>query len=370
MKTTKLAKLTSILLIGAFTLPAIGDDANVETTPQKTEPAVNAEAQTGATADVGVGQKFEDAAFSRYVNISNLGRAWATLDASLMTDVALQLSEGERVLLRSHKVFAAEDVIDTAVKLATEQNDEESLRRLRQFAERADNRKLIERIELAQSLGESSRAAQSVRVSISEMTPDSLAQYRSLKSDIIAADVLGDPRGLRELHHEVDGIPGLTQEQRADLRDDIESRLSVLDANESLGGASRSLAEDPADSNNPNPEHEEFSDALNLLAAESRVDDGALIAAGVLGVVGAAINAASNQNRPNISAQPPYQPQGIPPYYPPYPGPYPPQPYPGPYPPQGNPGQWPQGGVSYPRSCSCQHCVTKHRGRYCANYHN
>src|SRR5690349_11388462 len=42
-----------------------------------------------------------DPAFDKYVDISLLGRAWSSKDSALLTDIALQLAEGERVLMRA-----------------------------------------------------------------------------------------------------------------------------------------------------------------------------------------------------------------------------------------------------------------------------
>src|SRR3990170_1248000 len=53
-------------------------------------------------------KELRDPAFDRYVNLALLGTAWADLDSSLMTDVAFQLIEGERVLVRPHRVISTD----------------------------------------------------------------------------------------------------------------------------------------------------------------------------------------------------------------------------------------------------------------------
>src|SRR5690348_10316522 len=47
--------------------------------------------------------EFSDPAFARYVDVYAAGRALLDGDAAALTDAALALAEGERVLLRQHK---------------------------------------------------------------------------------------------------------------------------------------------------------------------------------------------------------------------------------------------------------------------------
>src|SRR4051794_9036967 len=48
-------------------------------------------------------KKLQDAAFDQYVDIQLMAHAVDALDAELLTDVGLQLAEGERILLRPHQ---------------------------------------------------------------------------------------------------------------------------------------------------------------------------------------------------------------------------------------------------------------------------
>ena len=48
-----------------------------------------------------------DPAFGQYIDIRLLWQGWGSMDAGMLTDAALQLAEGERVLMRSHKAGSA-----------------------------------------------------------------------------------------------------------------------------------------------------------------------------------------------------------------------------------------------------------------------
>jgi len=71
-----------------------------------------------------------DSAFDIYVNPLHIGQAWHSADAALMTDVALQLAEGERVLFRARKGFSAKEAFEVAVRIATERQDKAALERI------------------------------------------------------------------------------------------------------------------------------------------------------------------------------------------------------------------------------------------------
>jgi hypothetical protein len=76
-----------------------------------------------------------DPAFSKYVDLSLLAQAMAGPDASLLTDVALAIAEGERILVRNHRSgLNSEDLMARAVKLAARTGDKETLDRVSKAA--------------------------------------------------------------------------------------------------------------------------------------------------------------------------------------------------------------------------------------------
>ena len=72
------------------------------------------------TDDTEIPSDLADPAFDRYVDLSLLGTAWDLGDASLMTDVALQHTEGQRVLMRPHRAIVPEKLLEVAARLAIE----------------------------------------------------------------------------------------------------------------------------------------------------------------------------------------------------------------------------------------------------------
>jgi hypothetical protein len=81
-----------------------------------------------------------DSAFEAYVSPELFQKATESLDAELLTDVALQLAEGERVLQRPHQGIGSEAVARLAYRLA---KDDSTKARLKNAAEKAGNQKLV-----------------------------------------------------------------------------------------------------------------------------------------------------------------------------------------------------------------------------------
>ncbi len=99
----------------------------------------------------------DDAAFDIYVNPHHIGHAWYSADAALMTDVALQLAEGERILVRSRKGLSAKEAFEVAVRVATERQDKVALERIAKYAALAKNSELAASAAAAQKLASVSR---------------------------------------------------------------------------------------------------------------------------------------------------------------------------------------------------------------------
>lgn len=85
----------------------------------------------------------DDPAFARHVDLLLLGTAWDNHDAALMTDVGLQLAEGERILMRPHKAVKSEQVIELATYLAGARKDKPTLLRIKKVAESRKDQQLM-----------------------------------------------------------------------------------------------------------------------------------------------------------------------------------------------------------------------------------
>src|SRR4051812_1913645 len=55
-----------------------------------------------------------DVGFERYVDPEMLASAWDAKDAELLTDLALQIAEGERILLRPRRGISADQALHVA----------------------------------------------------------------------------------------------------------------------------------------------------------------------------------------------------------------------------------------------------------------
>ncbi len=99
-------------------------------------PAEVAEFESVNRSDLTDALAGDDPAFSRYVDLTLLERAMSDLNASLLADVALELAEGERVLVRPHECGLTSDkLVAKAAALALRMNDPETIKRLEQAAD-------------------------------------------------------------------------------------------------------------------------------------------------------------------------------------------------------------------------------------------
>lgn len=113
-----------------------------------------------ALADDATNGKITDPAFDMYVNPETLELARSNADASLMLDVAMQLAEGEKVLLRSHRGVSADDMLKLAAKVATAKGDEATQARFKKAVEKLGKSNLTAEFDtIAKLAGESRNAA-------------------------------------------------------------------------------------------------------------------------------------------------------------------------------------------------------------------
>ena len=209
-------------------------------------------------------QDVEDPAFDRYVDLGLLTLAWEELDASLMTDVALQLREGERILARPHKAVQSEQLLALALRLATQQRDKETLARLdRALADRG-TKQLQAQLKATQSLLAESRGNNVGKVDPDTTSVEALAQYKTLKNDLLRARLLGDLDSLERLGQELAVLPlnDTLKQQLAELAK-LESAadLGAVQDNQKLGrvlalleqGSRRGGAVRPMGGNNARP---------------------------------------------------------------------------------------------------------------------
>jgi len=187
------------------------------------EPPVAGRAD-GPAADappgLGAATELDDPAFDRYVDMGAAGRAWQGQDAAALADAALQLAEGERVLMRTHRSGAsAADLLGLAAGLAADKKDKATLDRLAKAADARGDKALAARVGAARKLAEAARAADpALLFPVETTTPEEFAAFRTLLDDIRAARLAGDADKLRAIEQELPDAPGLAPERRDYLK--------------------------------------------------------------------------------------------------------------------------------------------------------
>src|SRR5262249_7625394 len=153
----------------------------------------------------------EDRAFTRYVDLALVRTALTERDSALLCDVALQLAEGERVLLRSHKGLPASRMFAVALEVAFQNGDKTTLARLvKAFQSRKEDEKLLARAEAALKLAGKARAVKAdLLVSPDAMSVEGLVLYRSFLEQIKLAKTLKDREKLDELEKGIGSLPDL-----------------------------------------------------------------------------------------------------------------------------------------------------------------
>src|SRR5262249_52298857 len=120
-----------------------------------------------------------DPGFDRYVDLRLVGDAWRQMDPALLTDVALQLAEGERALKRPHRSLPCAKLLETAARLAADKNDKPSLERLAKAASLYANQALAGQVAASLKLASEARAVDPAAVvSVETTTPETFARYR------------------------------------------------------------------------------------------------------------------------------------------------------------------------------------------------
>lgn len=185
-----------------------------------------------------------DVGFSRYVDLDLLRSALNDRDASLLCDVALQLTEGERILLRSHKGLPASKVFRMALDVATEKRDKETLGRLLRAAKGQGRKELVEVIETTiKTAGPRRKVDMSLLVAPDSMSVEALVIYRGVLEQIKLAASLNDRERLEELEKSIARIPDLEERQRTGLKKMItDARKNLPEKSEEGDDLLRKLA--------------------------------------------------------------------------------------------------------------------------------
>lgn len=194
------------LFLSALVILAIGDKGHLARSQEAlkaAQPASNASSADesleeseghvieGAASEP-LSEQVADPGFERYADVRLLKTAYEQVDSALMTDVALQLAEGERVLLRPHQAISAKSAILAAAELAAKKGDQSSLKRLQKHLANGGDQELVKRLQALVSLSAQQRAATpDLDVKIDTLTPNEAEIVRGVTRDLERAKYLG-----------------------------------------------------------------------------------------------------------------------------------------------------------------------------------
>lgn len=154
----------------------------------------------------------QDRAFDRFVELTYLGEAWQELSPAKLADCGLQLAEGERVLLRSHRAIEAERVLAYAIELAGSQADGITLGRL------ARSEAIQKSASLSELLMDARQHLEATELR-SAAAPQSQADilYKAVHDDIQEALLTHSAKEAAVLRNLLADLPSLSDSQKREL---------------------------------------------------------------------------------------------------------------------------------------------------------
>ena len=176
--------------------------------------------------------KQADPVFEQYGSVKRLASAWKVMDSALMTDAALQFAEGERVLLRSHKLITAAQAFDLAIRMATENKDKDSLARLAKALERTGDKDRLGQVNLALKTAGAARAVDPL---LSQGSLEVRLAIEAVQVEIQSARVASSKPHLEAIEKSLADLP-INDKQRAALK------KAVSDARESISDDNKTAA--------------------------------------------------------------------------------------------------------------------------------
>ncbi len=190
----------------AIATPAAAADVPAEPSQEVETPAP--EGVKASAAKLEAKSLRQDPTFERYVDVRLLRAAFRSLNPELMTDVAAQFVEGERVLHRSHASISAAEIVRFALSVANRKQDQASLVRLAAIAGRLGDEELVAELTTAAQLADESRAIEpGLAVSVSDTSVRAFAAYQKLLQEIDRRVLRGDVGFLERLQKQLQSEP-------------------------------------------------------------------------------------------------------------------------------------------------------------------
>lgn len=224
---------SAALLVGAG---VSSSPAQIVSTPSQSAPIVS-EAPASKPADeiptCVIPVDLDDPPFARHVDLILFGIAWDNQDPALLTDLGLQLMEGERVLFRPHKAIKSQQVLELAANLAADRHDRATLARLTRVAEQRNDGPLG---RLLSQLTEKApqESDHPIAHAIEDLTPASLQAHQALIRRIRAARYAGSQEGLDKLDKYSDRLSYLHPAQQSHIDKEIKKARANIKGKTSM----------------------------------------------------------------------------------------------------------------------------------------
>jgi hypothetical protein len=222
------------------------------------DPAVRRQLLAAANNPGALPAELHDAAFDKYVDLRLLGDAWTRLDAARLVDVAMQLAEGERILLRPHRGVSAADTLKLAAKTAIDLGDSQTLERLQRIAQVRNDQALGALLASGAKLASASRDGdekndEEMIIHAEGTGPAQYALLHACCRDLKRAKLAGDGKTLQILEKVIPELPLVSAEQKQQLLKSAKQPTPEVDAKTAqlqktlhlLAGASRCDMNDP-----------------------------------------------------------------------------------------------------------------------------
>lgn len=222
------------------------------------DPSVRRQLLAAANNPGALPAELHDAAFDKYVDLRLLGDAWARLDAARLVDVAMQLAEGERILLRPHRGVSAADTLKLAAKTAIDLGDSQTLERLQRIAQARNDQALAALLASGAKLASASRDGEvtndeEVIIHAEGTGPAQYALLHACCRDLKRAKLAGDGKTLQVLEKVIPELPLVSAEHKQQLLKSAKQPTPEVDAKTAqlqktlhlLASASRCSPSDP-----------------------------------------------------------------------------------------------------------------------------
>ncbi len=218
--------------IGCGTLAIVCGTIFLPTSSAEDAKPADAKAATAAETRPSLPEVVADPAFDRYVNLAALADAYQGGNSGIVLDIALQLAEGERILLRSHKAISADELLKSTLQLAKETRDKETIGRLAQVAKSLNKTELAALASAAEKLSSASRSANAdLTVSIDNTSLEAFGLIKATLAAITSAKAAQDKEALQEIKTQIDQNDLYADAHKKMLHKQIDAALSAITAN-------------------------------------------------------------------------------------------------------------------------------------------